>query len=236
MEGIMKERIGKLEAIIGYSFHNKSYLERALTHSSYVNESKNNRLLSNERLEFLGDSVLSIIVSEYLFNEYKQLEEGQLTKIRARIVCEASLGDAAKKIGLGKFMSFGKGEELTGGRERMSILSDAFEALIAALYLDGGVEVAKKFVMGHLKTHIEHAKLGRIQNDYKTQLQEIIQIDKNNRIKYEIYKEEGPDHAKMFYTHVKLNDEIIGTGAGRSKKESEQMAAQEGIKKLHENK
>lgn len=229
----MKERIVKLEQTIGYVFKNKSHLERALTHSSYVNESKNNRLLSNERLEFLGDSVLSIIVSEFLFTEYKQLEEGQLTKIRARIVCEGSLGDAAKKLDIGKYMYFGKGEELTGGRERMSILSDAFEALIAAIYLDGGIEDARTFVMDHLKFHIEHAKHGHIQNDYKTQLQEIIQVNKNNRIRYEIYKEEGPDHSKMFYTHVKLNEDVIGTGAGRSKKESEQNAAHEGIKKLN---
>ncbi len=221
-----------LEAVLGYVFKDKNYLMRALTHSSYVNEQKSNRLLSNERLEFLGDSVLSIIISEFLYSAYGQLEEGQLTKIRARIVCEASLGDAAKQIGLGRYMYFGRGEEITGGRERLSILSDAFEAVIAAIYLDGGVDYARVFVLEKLQAQIESARQGRIHNDYKTQLQEIIQIDKSNKIKYEIYKEEGPDHAKVFYTHVKLNDEIIGTGAGRSKKESEQKAAEEGLLRL----
>lgn len=221
-----------LEAVLGYVFKDKNYLMRALTHSSYVNEQKSNRLLSNERLEFLGDSVLSIIISEFLYSAYGQLEEGQLTKIRARIVCEASLGDAAKQIGLGRYMYFGRGEEITGGRERLSILSDAFEAIIAAIYLDGGVDYARVFVLEKLQAQIESARQGRIHNDYKTQLQEIIQIDKSNKIKYEIYKEEGPDHAKVFYTHVKLNDEIIGTGAGRSKKESEQKAAEEGLLRL----
>ncbi len=221
-----------LEAVLGYVFKDKNYLMRALTHSSYVNEQKSNRLLSNERLEFLGDSVLSIIISEFLYSAYGQLEEGQLTKIRARIVCEASLGDAAKQIGLGRYMYFGRGEEITGGRERLSILSDAFEAIIAAIYLDGGVDYARVFILEKLQAQIESARQGRIHNDYKTQLQEIIQIDKSNKIKYEIYKEEGPDHAKVFYTHVKLNDEIIGTGAGRSKKESEQKAAEEGLLRL----
>ncbi|MGX8797937.1 ribonuclease III [Fusibacter sp. JL298sf-3] len=221
-----------LETVLGYVFKDKNYLMRALTHSSYVNEQKSNRLLSNERLEFLGDSVLSIIISEFLYSAYGQLEEGQLTKIRARIVCEASLGDAAKQIGLGRYMYFGRGEEITGGRERLSILSDAFEAIIAAIYLDGGVDYARVFVLEKLQAQIESARQGRIHNDYKTQLQEIIQIDKSNKIKYEIYKEEGPDHAKVFYTHVKLNDEIIGTGAGRSKKESEQKAAEEGLLRL----
>lgn len=228
----MNKQIKKIESLIRYEFKDKSLLIRALTHSSYSNEQKKNGYDNNERLEFLGDSVLSIIMSEYLYNTYKGLEEGQLTKIRARIVCEASLGKAARQLELGEHMFFGRGEEITGGRERTSILSDAFEALIAALYLDAGIEKARSFVLSHMKDIIDNAIQGRIFTDYKTHLQEVIQVKKENKIKYEIYKEEGPDHAKVFFTHVKLNDEVIGTGSGRSKKESEQEAAKEGLKRL----
>ncbi len=228
----MDLRVKTIETRIGYDFRDKNLLIRALTHSSFANEQKHHRLSNNERLEFLGDSVLSIIISEHLYNEHMSLEEGQLTKIRARIVCEASLSEAAKRIDIGKAMRFGKGEEMTGGRQRASILSDAFEALIAALYLDGGIDVAKDFVLTQMQDIIESARQGHIFTDYKTQLQEVIQADKDNKIKYEIYKEEGPDHSKMFFTHVKLNEEIIGTGSGRSKKEAEQEAAKEGLHRL----
>lgn len=228
----MMESIKILEKRIGYEFKEIAYLRRAITHSSYANENKKERLKNNERLEFLGDSVLGLVISEYLYNNFPNLAEGQLTKVRARIVCEASLGEAARSLEMGIFMMFGRGEELTGGRERTSILSDAFEALIAALYLDGGVEVVKGFVLGHMEPIITDAVHGKLFIDYKTRLQEVIQIKKGNRIKYEIFKEEGPDHSKSFYTHVKLNDQIIGVGKGRSKKESEQEAAKEGLKKL----
>ncbi len=229
------EGIKRLEEKIGYTFKDISYLKRAMTHSSYANENKKERINNNERLEFLGDSVLGLVISEYLYSHFPNLAEGQLTKVRARIVCEASLGEAARALNIGAYMMFGRGEELTGGRERTSILSDAFEALIAALYLDGGVEVVRKFVLSHMNRIIHDAVQGKLFIDYKTRLQEVIQIKKGNRIKYEIFNEEGPDHSKVFYTHVKLNDEIIGVGKGRSKKESEQEAAKEGLKRLAED-
>ena len=167
-----------------------------------------------------------------MFSHYANLEEGQLTKIRAKIVCEASLGSASKALKLGEFMLFGRGEELTGGRERTSILSDAFEALIAAIFLDGGMEEARAFVLRRLDAVIKDAVEGKLFVDYKTRLQEVIQIQKGNRIKYEIVREEGPDHSKIFYTEVRLNDETIGVGSGHSKKESEQEAAKHGLKRL----
>lgn len=228
----MEKQLKLLEEAIKYHFKNQQYLVRALTHSSYSNENKKEKPKNNERLEFLGDSVLGLVISEYLFSHYHQLEEGQLTKIRAKIVCEASLGETSKVLKLGEYMLFGRGEELTGGRERMSILADAFEALIAAIYLDGGMECVKTVVLGQLGSVIEAAVQGKLFVDYKTRLQEIIQVQKGNRIKYEIIKEEGPDHAKVFHTEVRLNDEIIGVGSGSSKKESEQAAAKEGLKRF----
>lgn len=228
----MDNRILMLQELMDYKFKDRSFLIRALTHSSYSNENKKEKLKNNERLEFLGDSVLGLIISEYLFSHYANLEEGQLTKIRAKIVCEASLGSASKALKLGEFMLFGRGEELTGGRERTSILSDAFEALIAAIFLDGGMEEARAFVLRRLDAVIKDAVEGKLFVDYKTRLQEVIQIQKGNRIKYEIVREEGPDHSKIFYTEVRLNDVTIGVGSGHSKKESEQEAAKHGLKRL----
>ena len=228
----MHGSLSHLETTMGYQYKDSQLLLRALTHSSYSNENKKEKLKNNERLEFLGDSVLGLIISEYLFSHYTTLEEGQLTKIRAKIVCESSLCGAAKALNLGEYMLFGRGEELTGGRERTSILSDAFEAVIASIFLDGGMEVARDFVLKELQPVIADAVQGKLFVDYKTRLQEVIQVHKNNRIKYEIVREEGPDHAKLFYTEVKLNDELIGVGSGRSKKESEQEAAREGLKRL----
>ncbi|MBE0451313.1 MAG: ribonuclease III [Clostridia bacterium] len=231
----MENIIRQIETRLNYAFTDKNYLIRALTHSSYANENKKKRMKNNERLEFLGDSVLGLVISEYLYNNNINLEEGQLTKIRAKIVCESSLGEASRALNIGEYMYFGRGEELTGGRERTSILSDAFEAIVAAMYLDGGIEVVRKFVLDHMNEIIENATQGRLFADYKTQLQEEIQVKKGNRIRYEIFKEEGPDHSKLFFTHVKLNDDIIGIGSGRSKKESEQEAAKEGLKRLLNN-
>jgi len=222
----------ELEKLMAYKFENMDLLTRAMTHSSYANENKKEKLKNNERLEFLGDSVLSIIISEYLFSHYLTLEEGQLTKIRAKIVCEASLAEASRTLKLGEFMLFGRGEALTGGRERTSILSDAFEALIAAIFLDGGMDPARRFVLDQLKPIIMDAVQGRLFVDYKTKLQEVIQIQKGNRIKYSLVREEGPDHSKIFFTEVKLNEGVIGVGSGNSKKESEQEAAKEGLKRL----
>jgi len=223
-----------LQEKINYKFNNVMYLKRALTHSSYANENKKEKVKNNERLEFLGDSVLGLVVSEYLYSHFPNLAEGQLTKVRARIVCEASLGDTASDLDIGSYMYFGRGEELTGGRERTSILADTFEALLAAMYIDGGIEIVRNFVLTQMDEIIMDAVEGKLFIDYKTRLQEVIQVKKGNRIKYEIFKEEGPDHSKIFFTHVKLNEAIIGIGKGRSKKESEQAAAREGLKTLKE--
>lgn len=222
----------KLEDTIFYRFQNLRLVKEALTHSSYANEKKSNKIKNNERLEFLGDSVLSIVISDYLFRNYPHLPEGELTKVRSKIVCEATLSECARKIKLGNYMMFGRGEELTGGRERTSILADAYEALIAAVYLDAGLEKARKFILEQMGQTIEDAIQGKVFMDYKTRLQEVIQVEKSNRIKYELTGEEGPDHCKVFFSSVLLNDKVVGKGKGRSKKESEQEAAKEALRSL----
>lgn len=216
--------MNKFEEAIGYKFNNIALLEEALTHSSFVNGKHN----SNERLEFLGDSVLSVVVSKYLFLNL-DVPEGKLTKIRSKLVCEDSLYSFAKKINLGAYMKLGKGEENTGGRDRKSILADAFEAVIAAIYLDGGLEAAREFITKFLPS-IETIKSGKLMfGDYKTILQEIIQQNPEERITYEIPEEHGAAHNKTFTANVLLNGQVIGKGTGNSKKEAEQAAAKEAI-------
>ena len=215
-----------LEERIKYEFKNPALLKEALTHSSFVN-GKNHH--SNERLEFLGDSVLSVVVSKYLF-ENLEMPEGQLTKLRASIVCEHSLFPFAEKIKLGEEIFMGKGEENTGGRHRRSILADAFEALIAAIYLDGGLEAARAFILPFIPS-LEVLKSGRLLiGDYKTILQEIIQQNPEEKVIYELADESGAAHNRVFTSNVLLNGQIIGTGVGGSKKEAEQNAAKEAIK------
>jgi ribonuclease-3 len=228
-DGILRN-VSEFESIIKYEFDNKEYIIEALTHSSYSNEHKN--FSFNERLEFLGDSVLGIIISDYLFNNEKDLPEGELTKLRANIVCEESLNEAAKNINLGSHMLFGKGEEATGGRERVSILADAFEAIIAAVYLDGGIERAKEFVLNFMKNIIDDSIRGKIFRDYKTHLQEVLQSRGQVNISYEIVDEKGPDHNKTFIMQVISNKNILGTGEGKSKKEAEQAAAKQAIRRM----
>lgn len=212
---------------IGYTFQNEAYIATALTHSSYANEWKR-QLKNNERLEFLGDSVLSLVVAEHLFEHYKHLPEGELTKLRASLVCEKSLYGFAKKIDLGSMLLLGKGEEHTGGRERPSILADAFEAVIAAIYLDGGFEAARKYVLRFIPESLDtHANVGL--QDYKTILQEIIQKNKEEKIEYVLMMESGPDHNKRFEVEVHLNSNVIGSGIGHSKKQAEQNAAKEAL-------
>lgn len=213
-----------LEKRIGYKFKNTALLEKALTHSSYVNGKRD----SNERLEFFGDSVLSVVVSKFLF-EQLNVPEGKLTKIRAKLVCEDTLYVFAKRIDLGKSIKLGKGEESTGGRNRKSILADAFEALIAAIYLDGGLESARKFVLGFMPSveTLKNEKL--ILSDYKTSLQEVIQQNPEEHVEYEICNETGAAHHRTFTANVLLNGQIIGTGTGLSKKEAEQAAAKEAL-------
>lgn len=220
----LREFMGK----IGYSFQNEGLLITALTHSSYANEWKR-QLKNNERLEFLGDSVLSLVVAEHLFENYKHLPEGELTKLRASLVCEKSLHIFARQIDLGSMLLLGKGEEHTGGRERASILADAFEAVIAAVYLDGGFEAAKRHVLQFIPAQLDtHANVSL--QDYKTILQEIIQKNKEEKIEYVMMLESGPDHDKRFEVEVHLNSNVIGTGIGHSKKQAEQNAAKEALK------
>ena len=222
-----KEKLKQFQQVIGYKFKNEKLLYEALSHSSFANESKKQRN-SNERLEFLGDSVLSVIVSAYIFEHLKHLPEGELTKLRASLVCEKALFDFSKKIDLGNFIFLGKGEELTGGRERPSIVSDAFEAVIAAIYLDGGMKSAAKYVLSFIPEDIKpHSVVSFV--DYKTALQEIIQKNPEEKVEYVLSDETGPDHDKKFTVQVMLNSNIIGTGVGRSKKAAEQNAAKEAL-------
>ena len=221
------ENIEKFEQIIGYDFKDKKLLEQALSHSSYANERKTLGG-SNERLEFLGDSVLSIVVSDYLYKHFTQVAEGELTKLRASLVCEKSLHVFAKQIHLGDFLRLGKGEENTGGRERPSILADAFEAVIAAIYLDGGMEPAAKHILRFMPEDIEHGRKP-VFSDFKTVLQEIVQKNPEEKVEYVLIGEEGPDHNKRFVVEVRLNSQVIGKGKGRSKKEAEQLAAKEAL-------
>ncbi len=215
----------QLENKISYMFKNKKNLILAMTHSSFANENKNAKLQSNERLEFLGDAVLNIVISEYIYLKFANLTEGEMTKARASIVCEQSLMKCANNIGIGSFLMLGKGEELTGGRMRPSILSDAFEALIGAIYLDGGMKNAKQFILGQMEKLIHDSINGAVFMDFKTQLQEIIQKEGDSKIVYEIIDEKGPDHEKVFVAQVKVSDRVIGKGNGKSKKEAEQAAA-----------
>ncbi len=218
----------ELEDKIGYQFKNKNLLLQALTHSSYANEGKKHGR-NNERLEFLGDSVLSVIVAKHLFLKYKDIPEGELTKLRASLVCEKALDVFAQKLGLGEYLRLGKGEEMTGGRQRPSILADAFEAVIAALYLDGGYQAAQKFVLSFIPEDLDVKSANQLA-DYKTTLQEIIQQNREEKIEYVLADEKGPDHAKVFTAEVLLNSNVIGVGEGSSKKQAEQNAAKEALK------
>lgn len=223
-----------LEERIGYTFKNRKQLRIALSHSSYINEEKLSGYQSNERLEFLGDSVLSLITSEYLYKEYTKLPEGKLTKIRASVVCERSLCEFSRAIDLGEELMLGKGEENSNGRDRDSILADAFEALLAAIYLDGGMEQARNFALRFLVPSIKAACEGKLFKDYKTSLQEIVQKNHEETLQYQLVRESGPDHAKIFEVNVLLNTNVIGNGRGKSKKEAEQMAAKAALKLMGE--
>lgn len=225
-----KFNISEVEECIGVSFNETSVLKTALTHSSYANQHKDEEY--NERFEFLGDSILQLCITEYLFLNYKNKSEGELTKIRSLIVCENSLYEIGKKLNLGYFIRMSKGEELTGGRERVSIIADSVEALLAAIYLDKGLEFAKDYILGHFREIIEKAINNDIILDYKTKLQEEMQKSGEVSIVYELLKYEGPPHRRKFYTSVIVQDRELGTGEGYSKKESEQNAAKQALKSL----
>ncbi len=219
-------KIKELQEKIGYGFQQEGLLRQALTHSSYANEKHMKKLSDNERLEFLGDAVLEIISSEFLYRNYPNLSEGDLTKLRASIVCEPTLALCTREIDLGDYLLLGKGENLTGGRERKSILSDALEALIGAIYLDGGFECAKAFIHRFILTDIEHKKLFY---DSKTILQEVIQGNYEETLHYELLSEEGPDHDKKFRVEAKIGERVLGTGTGHTKKAAEQEAAYQAL-------
>jgi len=218
--------IDELEKKIGYQFRDRALLKQALTHSSYANEQKINKLKDYERLEFLGDAVLELVSSDFLFHENPQMPEGKLTKLRSSMVCEPALAYCAKDLELGKYMLLGRGEEATGGRNRDSITSDAMEAVIGALYLDGGFAIAHDFIHRFVLSDLENKILFY---DSKTVLQEMIQSDSTSQFQYELKGEEGPDHNKEFLVDAKLNGKVIGTGRGRTKKAAEQQAAYEAI-------
>lgn len=215
----------QLQNNLGYRFKNPALLSRALTHSSYANE-RHVDTGDNERLEFLGDSVLGFITAEYLFANHRDFPEGELTKLRAYAVCEKSLFAYAEEIGLGNYLKLGKGEERTGGRERPSVLSDAFEAVIAAIYLDGGMDEAKKFVLRFVVPYVEAKPTFK---DYKTMLQEVVQKNQGETLEYVLVSETGPDHDKCFTVEVHLNSNVLGRGIGGSKKKAEQNAAKEAL-------
>ena len=218
-----------LEEKLGYTFQNRKLLENALTHSSCANES-GGKLLSNERLEFLGDSILGMVVADHLFRNHPDLPEGELTRTRAALVCEDSLVEVAEALDLGQYLLLGKGEEAGGGRHRPSIRADAVEAVLAAVYLDGGLgsarKIIQKFILCREVAGLTHPR------DYKTSLQELVQRENGQVLKYSLAGESGPDHDKRFFVEVLLNGKSVGSGSGRSKKEAEQMAAKAAIEAL----
>lgn len=223
--------LNALEERIGYQFKNPSLLKQALTHSSFTNEQKINKAKNYERLEFLGDAVLELVSSEFLFKEHPDVPEGELTKMRASMVCEPSLAFCAKDLELGKFLRLGKGEESTGGRERDSITSDAMEAVIGAIFLDGGMKYAKAFIDRFILSDLEDKRLFY---DSKTTLQELIQGKLKKEFHYELLDETGPEHDKTFVSEVYLEKESLGKGFGRTKKAAEQQAAYQALLRLRE--
>ncbi|MDO5294773.1 MAG: ribonuclease III [bacterium] len=226
------ETVFSFEQKIGFTFKKKDTLKQALTHSSYSNEKRYDKLKNNERLEFLGDAVLELVSSEFIFGEHKEMQEGELTRLRASMVCEPTLALCAREIKLGDYLLLGKGEDATGGRDRDSILSDALEAVIGAIFLDGGFTSAKEFIHKYILNDIEHKKLFY---DSKTILQEVIQGESKETLGYELVSEEGPDHNKKFTVVAKVGTEELATGIGRTKKAAEQNAAYKALLKLKES-
>lgn len=216
--------------VLEHRFQNGALLEEALTHTTYANEHPKAR--PNERLEFLGDSVVGVVIAQHIFQAYPELPEGELTKLRAAVVCEPSLAERSRHLGVGDRMRFGRGEAVSG-RNRDSILADAFEAVVGALYLDGGLEVARRFIMRELAPVVTAARSGQIRVDYKTQLQERLQRDGSEAPQYRLQAEEGPDHQKRFQVGVWAHGDLLGTGWGHSKKEAEQEAARQALQEEH---
>ena len=222
--------IKDLENAIGYRFQNITLLQNALAHSSYANERWHNSLMSNERLEFLGDSILGMVVAEHLYRNFPDRPEGELTRMRADMVCETSLAAIAAQLDLGKHLLLGHGEEAGGGRSRASILADAVESVIAACFLDGGMASARAFIERFVLVRVPEKQL--VNRDYKTALQELVQQKKNQLLSYALVGESGPDHDKQFMVQVSLNGAVIGNGVGTSKKRAEQDAARDALEKM----
>jgi ribonuclease-3 len=223
-----------LEQSIGYTFKKKSLLKESLTHKSYAHEISKERSSFNERLEFLGDAVLELIISEHLFSAHSDYTEADLSKIKAYAVQESTLAQTAKSLNIGTYLLLGKGEEITGGRKKASLLADAFEALLAAIYLDGGYKKAKVFVLDNLTDMINDITTNNFIYDFKTKLQEVAQAEFGVLPKYIIQKEEGPEHKKTFEVKVLIKDDFLGSGKGKTKKAAAQMAAEAGLKKIRE--
>lgn len=218
-----------LEEKLGYRFRDIGLLEHAMTHSSYANEHRSEGLTSNERLEFLGDSVLGMVVADDLFREHPDMPEGELTRTRAALVCEGSLYEVARSLGLGSYLRLGKGEDAGGGRQRTSILADATEAMLAAVYLDGGIEAVRPIIR---RLILDKEREKAVDRDYKTGLQELVQRRPGQAVSYRLVEETGPDHARVFVIEVSVGGKPVGVGRGRSKKEAEQMAAKAALEKL----
>ena len=222
--------MNELEEKLGYRFKNRGLLEHAMTHSSYANEHRGAGLTSNERLEFLGDSVLGLVVADYLYKKHPDMPEGELTRTRAALVCEGSLHEAAKSLGLGRWLRLGKGEDAGGGRRRPSILADATEAMLAAVYLDGGMEAVRPIIRALILDKEQEKAADR---DYKTALQELVQRTPGAAVSYALVRESGPDHCRSFEMEASVDGKVIGEGAGRTKKEAEQMAAKAALERLN---
>lgn len=226
------ERLHELEQHLDYTFHDLRLLRAALYHSSYANEHRAQSVSSNERLEFLGDAVLGFVSADYLYGKHPDLPEGELTRIRAALVCEDSLHEVAQRLHLGDFLMLGKGEESGGGRHRPSILADAVEAVLAAVYLDGGIDEARALVHRILLEKEPEQVVESRRRDCKTELQELVQRKPNQELRYELVSESGPDHAKVFTVAVMLNGQVVGLGSGHSKKEAEQAAARTALEQM----
>ena len=221
-----------LEEKLGYRFHDRGLLEHAMTHSSYANEHRGQGLTSNERLEFLGDSVLGVVVAEHLFATHPGMPEGELTRTRAALECEGSLYEVAKGLELGRYLRLGKGEDAGGGRNRPSILADATEAMLAAVYLDGGMAAVRPIIQALILNKEQEKAVDR---DYKTALQELIQRTPGQTVSYRLVEESGPDHCRSFLMEASVGEDVTGRGSGRTKKEAEQMAAKAALEKLNGN-
>lgn len=231
-----EERLAEVRAFAehnGIPMRNFGLLDVALTHTSYANEHKNKVIHDNERLEFLGDAVLDLVVGEYLFLRFPEWPEGELTRAKASVVCKPACAECAAKFHVGDYMLLGKGEEMSGGRNRTSILGNAFEAVIGAVYLDNNYEVASRFILGHMKKFLDLIDRGEYDHDYKTDLQELVQKHGDVDIRYDVIRDEGPDHDKTIWIEVTVNGQAMGTGVGKNKKEAAQKAAKEAIEKIH---